>query len=178
MRIVLFASVAISMSASATAEPFLASGISVECAPVKVVRLIASDEQKLGRNYASLASAELNAAKTIASDIFGSPTSKVASVPAAFWGERDANGEQWKKEGNWPGDALRARTGQCSTTEPQTLGRNGSTAYALVSVSCPSGGAPWNEIRLGVQMVDSKVASYCANVGSFASVVIPREEKK
>jgi hypothetical protein len=166
------------MSAAATAEPFLARGVSVECAPVKVVRLIASDEQKLGRNYASLTSAELNAAKSIASDIFASPTSKVATVPAAFWGERDANGDQWKKEGDWPGDALRARTGHCSTTEPQTLGRKGSTAYALISVSCPSGSAPWNDIRLGVQMVDGKVASYCANVGSFASVVIPREGQR
>ena len=167
------------MSASATAGPIFVSGIYVQCASSDTtLRVIASDAGKVGKHYAPLTRAEIKAADALASDIFGEPEGKVSEVHAAYSSEADAKGDQLKKEGVWPTNELRMRTGQCTTSESQSLGREGSTVFAFVPVSCPSGSPQWTDIRLGVQIVDGKVTSHCANLGSFASVALPPADKK
>jgi hypothetical protein len=157
---------------SASAAPTLAKGVAVECAPLKAVRLLPADEEKQGRHYTPLSDRDLAAVKQIASAIFASPTTDISIVPAAYFGEPDANGDHWKKEGEWPGPELRALTGECVVSSPQSLGRQGGTSYAFVPVSCPSGKSPWTAIHLGVQLQNGKVTSYCANVGAFTTVVL------
>jgi hypothetical protein len=130
------------------------------------------DAQAAGETYAALSAKDSAVAVQLAQNIFG-PAPSVAELPVVYFYGTTPSGEQWKKEGNWPVQAVRGHTGSCALGAAQSLGRKKGITYALVEVTCPKATDPWTNVRLGMEIADDKLLNFCGNIGEFGSALIP-----
>lgn len=168
------AAAALFLASAAAAEPHHLKSVATKCVPLRNGRVApGADADAAGEKYAALSSGDATLAAAFVSRIFGAGPPDTADIPAVYFHDTQPDGEQWKEEGNWPIQAFRSQTGNCSTASPQSLGRAKEVSYALVEVTCPSGHAPWTNIRVGLELSSGKVTSFCANVGDYGSILLP-----